>query len=144
MLRFKLIILVLLLPLMIVSCEEKAPISQEDMSKMMYEMYLVDKYVENSSDLLARSDSMYVYSEIFNKFGYSEEDICEALRYYVANPEKYLDILNEVKDMLSVRDEEIVELEKKEDQMEDELEEDESEQVKRKIKPEKINTLQWQ
>jgi len=95
---------------MLCSCADKAPIPPKDMKAIVYELFLVDKYIEYMPELRIQADTTNVYKPVIEKFGYTVEDFYNSLYFYVRRPDDFSKIVKDVqarmvkeKDLLQAR-----------------------------------------
>ncbi len=82
------------------SGNEEAPVSQENMKEILYEMFIVEDLLYDRGDIRAQSDSAYVYLPILEKYGYSEDDFHNAIDYYLRHIGEFIDLSTSVKERL--------------------------------------------
>lgn len=90
--------------IIIASCTPKNIISKGDMSDILYDFYMADRYLEDSGrDELG--DSVKVYIPILDEYGYSYDDYLSSMDYYLHKPEDLTKIFKEVESELMLRKE---------------------------------------
>ena len=80
--------------------EKEAPISQENMENILYDMFILEELLYNRGDIRAQSDSAYVYLPILEKYGCSIEDFHNAIDYYLRHIEQFVELSTAVKGRL--------------------------------------------
>ncbi len=103
----KLYIILTIILLTAVSCEEHRTIPRKKLSKIYYEMYLADEALSSSRKLRRMTDSLQLYEPIFNKYGYTTDDYLYTVDIYLENPAKYRKIFDRTKKMLEEKKEEL-------------------------------------
>lgn len=89
------------------SCTEKGVIPAKKMSRILSEMYLADQYAEITPQLRGSTDSMKLYTGIIQKFGYTETDYINSIRYYMSKSKDMLKIHINAKQILTKRKKEL-------------------------------------
>ena len=102
--------LVILGALLLSSCSS-APIPQNKMMDIYYDMFTIDNVVMESPEAMALADSMSVYGAVFSRYGYTVEDYLSAVDYYLRKPETFARMMKKVQGRIT---REIAELEAKE------------------------------
>lgn len=115
-----------LLMALLASCKQEDVIPEEDMKKILYDLYFLDGYVQDTPDVLFQADSVFVYEPVFNKYGYTGEDMVKALKYYISDVEVYIAIVKDVRTMLAETEEKLASLPNDEEQ----LQEPESQEIR--------------
>lgn len=105
--HMKRVMMLLTLLVAVTACDSFGIISQKKMSKIYYDMYVVDSYLEHMPELRLVADSTYVYEAIFEKYGCDSTGFFKSLQYYLDNPKKMRSILNDAKSMLKEREREL-------------------------------------
>jgi len=105
-LRFRVYLFALLPALLITGCYEANDIEKPEklipdkaLVSIISETSVADGIlgVQNIRDLFFNKDSLYVYTGIINRYGYSKEEFDNTLNYYLAKkPKKLIKIYNEV------------------------------------------------
>lgn len=80
--------------------EKEAPISQENMENILYDMFIIEELLYNRGDIRAQSDTSYVYLPIFEKYGYSIEDFHNSIDYYLRHIKQFVELSTSVKERL--------------------------------------------
>ncbi len=95
-------VLVFMSVLAVPSCrsEKEAPISQENMENIIYDMLIIEELLYSRGDIRAQSDSSYVYLPIFEKYGYSIEDFHNSVEYYLRHIVQFVELSTSVKERL--------------------------------------------
>ncbi len=104
----KLYIILAIILLAAVSCEQQRTIPRKKLSQIYYDMYLADEAITANRDLRRMTDSLHLYEPIFNKYGYTSEDYLHTVDVYLENPEKYRKIFDRTKEMLEEKRDELV------------------------------------
>ena len=103
-------------------CGRNDVIPKDDMTSMLYEMYLLDGFVEHNPQLRAAADSLSVYAPVLEKYGYDRDFFEKSLRHYISHGSDLPDILKEVMARMNARVEELnAEMDVREDAMEEEV-----------------------
>lgn len=88
--RKKLILAVLLTSVLFFhSCGERGIIPKDVMAQIYYDMYMNDQAIKSKYIYRRMSDTLHVYTPIFEKYGYTEEDYRRSVEHYLLNPEKF-------------------------------------------------------
>lgn len=66
-------------------------------------MFVADGYISNLPDVRMQTDSLKVYSSIFEKYGYTEEQFLAAQNRLLEKPERMEKVITSVKEMLEKR-----------------------------------------
>lgn len=85
--------LVVFLLLLVSGCKRPRLMSEKTFSRVLEEMLLADIWLEEHPDNNAQADTSLFYDEIFSRHGYRFIDYDSTLSYYMANPEKYREVL---------------------------------------------------
>lgn len=81
-------------------CSLKVAVNERDMSKIISEIYLADRWVKSYDTLSQKADTTLLYGAIFQKYGYTLEDYYSSMAYYVTKPKKYSKIFESAYDIL--------------------------------------------
>ncbi len=101
MLRFiRHILLIFLAAAFLQSCGRPRLIPRDTLSEMYARMFMVDQWVEEHPDLRQAADSLFVYGEIFDCYGYSPDDYRYSVEEYLREPDKFLVIMDKTKRIL--------------------------------------------
>lgn len=74
-------------------CSRRASVIPETtMSDIYYDMFCIDQWIQDNSDMKKAADTTLVYEPIFNRYGYTTEDYDASVSYYLARPEKLVKI----------------------------------------------------
>lgn len=73
--------------LLFASCNQGL-IPRGKMSKIIADIYLSDKYLNSTMDMVSVADSTLLYEPIFNSYGYNTDDFLRTIAYYVERPAK--------------------------------------------------------
>jgi len=99
-LRYLLVFAVVLCSLL--SCGRKARIIPEKKMASIYaEMFLADQWVQDDMSRRKKADTSDFYGTIFKDYGYSFKDYDASVNYYLANPEKYVKVMELAVEKLS-------------------------------------------
>lgn len=85
----------------LVGCGREAEvIPPKMMSQVYFDMFIMDRWIKETSELRAEADTTLVYEAIFRKYGYDTDDYNKSLDYYLDRPEQHLKIIQATIDML--------------------------------------------
>ncbi len=82
------------------SCGRPRLIPRDTLSEMYARMFMTDQWVEEHPDLRQAADSLFVYGEIFDRYGYSPDDYRYSVEEYLREPDKFLVIMDKTKRIL--------------------------------------------
>lgn len=71
------------------SCQ-KSPIPLRKMQRIWADMLIADANVNENPDLHLAADTLAIYTAIFEKYGYTDEQFKETQRYLLAHPKKFM------------------------------------------------------
>ena len=100
--------------LLLAGCSAKGVIGRKEMINLMADMYLADRALEVRPNLMLQKDSILVYPAVMDKHGVTIEEYEASIRYYMDDGDSYIQILRDVKKMLSNREKELSQLVKAE------------------------------
>lgn len=75
------------------SCRKKGILPKDDVSSIMYEMFVADEYAKKYTQVSKAADSLLLYQHIFDRYGCSLDDYRNSIRYYIADEKAYTYIL---------------------------------------------------
>lgn len=96
-----------LLALATSSCGPKDVIPVEDMTSIFCEFYMTDRYLDENPELRAQADTTIVYLPVLRKYGYSQDQFLNSVKYYLTEPEKFNAIFRRVQARMSEREKEL-------------------------------------
>lgn len=102
--RFFYLILALL---SLTACANREVLTRDEMTSLIYDMYVLDGYVMETPDLRAAADSMNVYLPLIEKYGCDRDKFETSLRYYLTHDADMLAISRAVLEKLRFRKSEI-------------------------------------
>ncbi|MBN1596777.1 MAG: DUF4296 domain-containing protein [Bacteroidales bacterium] len=104
--------LIIILSILLFSCSsgrKENVIPKKDLVSLLVELHITDAIAMNTrySDYFGGLDSTLLYSTVFEKYGYTKEELTNSIKYYSKNPDDISDIYNEVFSELSKRTEDL-------------------------------------
>ena len=75
------------------SCRKKGILPKDDVSSIMYEMFVADEYAKKYTQVSKAADSLLLYQHIFDRYGCSLDEYRNSIRYYIADEKAYTYIL---------------------------------------------------
>ena len=75
------------------SCRKRGILSKDDVSSIMFEMFVADEYAKKYPQVNKAADSLLLYQHIFDRYGCSLEDYRNSIRYYIQDEKAYTYIL---------------------------------------------------
>lgn len=73
--------------LLLTSCGNSL-IPRGKLSRIVADIYLSDKFVNNTAEMVSKADSTMLYEPILNSYGYTSDDFIRTIEYYVERPAK--------------------------------------------------------
>lgn len=95
------IILTVVLLAMALSCSKPRTIPSGKLARMYAEMFMVDQWVSDNKSLQNSADTMFVYGNIFDRYGYTPEDYRYTVSQYLKDPESFSKIAEAAKNILN-------------------------------------------
>ena len=93
-------ILALLVAVLAVSCRGPRVIPRSKMVDIYCDMLLADQQIRENNVLRNRADTMLVYEAVFNRYGYDTDDYLNSVNHYLADPERFARIMEDVSEKL--------------------------------------------
>ena len=100
--------------MLLAGCAAKGIIGRKEMTRLLADMYLADQALEVKPALMLQKDSILVYPAIMDRHGVTLEEYEASMKYYMDDGDSYLQILRDVKKLLSAREKELTQLVKAE------------------------------
>ena len=98
--RKSLHIFALLVAVLAVSCRGPRVIPRGKMVDIYCDMLLADQQIRENNVLRNRADTMLVYEAVFNRYGYDTDDYLNSVNHYLADPERFARIMEDVSEKL--------------------------------------------
>jgi len=95
--------IIILVILVATSCSKNV-IDDDDLPKILADIYMADRYVLNSPVNIRKADSSLIYEPILNKYGYTTEDFVYTIDYYLPRPVKLKSYFTDAKKILEERE----------------------------------------
>lgn len=83
------------------ACSHRARVIPADkLARIYYDMFLVDQWIRDNSDVRPVADTTLVFDPIFRRYGYTFEDYDRSVQYYLDRPDDYTKLLSRVEEAL--------------------------------------------
>lgn len=94
------LVFLILLPALLSCAGKVRRIPERTFAKITRDMLLADAWLGRHPEANQAADTTYLYDAVFENYGYSFEDYDSTVRYYMANPDKYVQVTDLVKELV--------------------------------------------